>query len=249
MSSDSIKGEFSVRYYYWALEDFKREIKQGFPHLKQFKSGLPYWVMDMMSDMTLDEQQMFAGALVKRFHKEAVQAAGHNFTAEEKELCDQYRARALGLTPTELDMRNKQLTSGLQLRPNRKLLRNMVKTELKRLNMILPTNAARGLNYHTHIDDWNILTHVDTERAHAQLMYSHHIYSIDEFETVVGKRGEAIRLPITMRKHISLNSWLGIGSETAWFDLTELEFDQAAKQLAKLCSHFFEAAPTLLKGL
>lgn len=39
MNLEQVKEEFSVRYYYWALEDFKREIEQDFPFLREFKGG------------------------------------------------------------------------------------------------------------------------------------------------------------------------------------------------------------------
>ena len=37
MNSEETKDEFLVRYYWWALEDLKREIYQNYPFLRAFK--------------------------------------------------------------------------------------------------------------------------------------------------------------------------------------------------------------------
>jgi len=146
-------------------------------------------------------------------------------------------------------MRDRQLTGNAKLRSSRKGLRKFARAELKQINMTQTGKVGTGMKFNMQIDGWNILTYVDTEPTDAQLLYSPHVYSTDELESVVNKHGQLMKLPISLGKCISLNSWLGISSQTEWFDLTEPEFEQAAKLLATLCSHFFKIVPELLKGL
>lgn|SRR6185437_5217882 len=183
------------------------------------------------------------------FTKGQAEAIGNSLTNEENELINQYRRRALALSPAELDMRDRQLTGNAKLRSSRKGLRKFARAELKQINMTQTGKVGTGMKFNMQIDGWNILTYVDTEPTDAQLLYSPHVYSTDELESVVNKHGQLMKLPISLGKCISLNSWLGINSQTEWFDLTEPEFEQAAKLLATLCSHFFKIVPELLKGL
>ena len=46
----------------------------------------------------------------------------------------------------------------------------------------------------------------------------------------------------------SFNSWLGI-SRSEWHYLTEEEIEPTCAVVVKLCAHFFEVLPKLLKGL
>jgi hypothetical protein len=39
MASNEVKTEFLVRYFWWAKEDMKREIREGFPLLGALKDG------------------------------------------------------------------------------------------------------------------------------------------------------------------------------------------------------------------
>lgn len=83
MNPEAARAEFNLRYYRWALQDFKREIDQGFPWLKGFKTGSPAEVLKLLTARNRDEQMTMANALVKRFHKDAVEAAGDDMTGAE----------------------------------------------------------------------------------------------------------------------------------------------------------------------
>ena len=76
MQPEDLQRDFNVRYYHWALQDFRREIQHDFPFLRGFKTGSAFEIVEMMSKMSSREKLLLASALVKRFHKDGVQAAG-----------------------------------------------------------------------------------------------------------------------------------------------------------------------------
>lgn len=250
MKLDDIKREFAVRYYYWAVEDFKREITDGFPYLRHFKSGSPYWVASIMSGLTSDEKLQLAKALVKRFHKNAAEIAGDPVTREEIEMISKYREHRDNIAnQLEVALYERQKAGERVVYANRKRLAKLVMSELRRINLNDATEEDRGWSYITEINGWEIKTYIDTGHRHAQLLYNHQIYSADKVEAVVSKYGEPTQLRLSLAKNISLNSWLGINSETCWFDLTDEDSPVAAVNLAKMCSHFLQTVPILLKAL
>jgi hypothetical protein len=74
------------------------------------------------------------------------------------------------------------------------------------------------------------------------LDYSHNIESEKTFPINGGEVGMGIGWPT------SFNSWLGI-SHSEWHYLTEEEIEPTCAVVVKLCAHFFDVLPRLLKGL
>jgi hypothetical protein len=258
MNWDEIKEDFAVRYYLWAWEDFKREIEQGFPILRTFRSsegqrsivrGSSECVLDMMLEMTRDEQLFFAGALVKRFHGHALQATGEKMTKEEIEICKDYRARSLVPTESELAARDRYREGQKIIVAKRSMFRKATKVELKKLNMQITEDRGVLWRYQTRVGDWNIVTEIDTSHRDAQIIYHHNINVADRVETVTLPNGEQIDKFIQLASLVSLNSWLGISSTTKWCDLVDSDCPRVIQALSGLCSQFLGIVPKLLKGL
>jgi hypothetical protein len=248
MDIGAIQREFSLRYYQWAKNDMYTEIKQGFPHLGRFKWGSSACVVRMMSKMSSAEQLTFGLALVKRFHKEAASIARESPTQAETALCQQYRQEALNMDSHEIAETYRALER--KAKPlNRNAFEAVLKSKLGPLSLMQFKQKRGGLWFCGLMGHWNIDTLVEVKGRYNSVVYEHNIHSIGNVHNVVSKSGENLKLPLTLGRQISLDSWLGISSETEWAYLQESDFEEVALHLATLCSHFFAAIPMLLTGL
>jgi hypothetical protein len=245
-----------VRYYRWALQDFKREIDEDFPFLKGFKTGPPLEVLQMMSSRNRSEQLALASALVKRFHKEGLEAAGERITADEEATCKEYLSRVPRTQPLELALLSRAAAGEPGVYANRARLLRLVKGELKAAGMQVfeSENLAGVLSYHNILDGWRIITRVHTRERYAQLAYEHIIWSVKKVVPVTWakgtwREGHQELWPAQLHNLISIAGWLGISSRTQWSDLVDSDGPQVAKELVALCNHFLHAAPELLAGL
>jgi hypothetical protein len=242
--------EFQIRYYYWAFEDFKREIKNDFPFLRAFNSGPAWAAMSIISSLEFDDRILFAKALTKRFHPQAVELLEESMTETEKEICKEFRDKILTNSPRELAHIEKSVRKTSHEYVSRSKLRRFIKHELTGLNMKEGDDELGAiLRYETRINSWDILTDIDISGTHSRLIYHHTILAAERPQIVRLKSGQEKSIFIPLAKSISLNSWFGISSQTEWAYLSEIEAKQATKCLADLCSHFIKNAKMLLKGL
>jgi hypothetical protein len=256
MSPEAAQAEFKLRYYRWALQDFRREIDESFPFLKGFKTGSPADVLESMSGRSRSEQLTLASALVKRFHKDAVEAAGDQMTPEEEAACKEYLDRIPRTHPLELALLRRAAAGERGVYANRGKLVRLVRAKLKVAGMqVLESEDLVGvLSYQNTIGGWRIITRIHTRERHAQLRYDHTIYSVDKVVLVTWakdtwREGQQELVPLLLHNWVSLAGWLGISSQTEWSDLVDSDGPNVAKELGALCKHFLHAASALLAGL
>jgi hypothetical protein len=242
--------EFLLRYYRWSSEDFMREIKQGFPFLRRFKSGSAYTVVQMMSTMKAEDQATFARALVKRFHPDATQIIGYSISNEEQRFLDLFREMALEDSPTALLQNQAALAGKPFAGPSRRKMRQLIKTEMQALQLSeQEQESGVFLTYVLRIGAWQVKTEIDTVGEFSEIIYHHNIVSSEATETLTGRDGKEMQVFKTLGRFISLHSWLGISSQTQWTHLTQSEVPGACAHLRLVVSHFLQAAPGLLTGL
>jgi len=240
--------EFNVRYYRWALQDWRREIEQGFPLLKTFKGGPAWYALDMMSRMAIDQQHLFGRALAKRFHRHAVQVTQETVTLNEEEMCRQYCQR-VDLSPSELSLHQRELAGERNVYANVQLLRKLIKAEMQALRLERAEMAATLWRYTTRINEWSVVTEIQTSGASAEVTYSHEIVLADERQSTVLDGGQVVTQFIPLARFVSFNSWLGISSGTKWSGLVDSDLPQTANALSRMCAYFLEAVPKLVSGL
>lgn len=90
MGLEQAKDEFAVRYYQWAMEDFRSEMREGFPLLRQIKGSTSLRLVTLMESLGQDEQILLSSGLVKRFHRRATELLNEPWTAKEDRLCQGY---------------------------------------------------------------------------------------------------------------------------------------------------------------
>lgn len=218
-----LENRLPVAFYRWALEDFQREIREGFPLLRQIKNSyLLTRQIPSIESLSPNDQQHLASVLVKRAHYGAVQSIGETISAEEWRVHKWYMSDIARIRPEEF-----RANSQLLHRINRKQFATLLKTELMPvLGDDVEPFQHNIWRYWTPVRHWSILTYVDIGGQHHQLSYS---------QVVTTKE---------VRYHpmgTSILAWLGISSQTIWDCLAAEDCPEAAKMLAMLCSHFIDA--------
>jgi hypothetical protein len=251
MKPEQLRKEFEVRYYLWALDDSKREIEQGFPFLRTFKSGSIWHAVRMMSGMSEEGKHVFARALVKRFHKSALLTLGEAITRREEMFLNQYREQSLMPIRREVTSEQRRKYEQSPKYGNRRTLTRLVKNELAGRGLQLTEEEDYdGLLKHASIvGDWRILTLIHTRNQYSQLAYDHVIWSIRKVEQVTFEDGRTEMWPIQLGSTISIASWLGLSSQSEWSEVEKDECLSTVQALGSLCTHFLRAAERLFDGL
>ncbi len=228
--------EFAVRYYHWALDDARREIRENFPLLRAVKSGLVMRAIAYFESLGHDERLRAALALVKRSHRRAVELTGDSWGADEEAVDRDYQSAARIPRPTEDSYRRALLDEPGKLKIARGRLMSAVKAELASvLGEGEPFSTRHEWRYDTSLGPWTLVTLIDVGGSVHQLSYSHALHA-------------SVSRPL--REGVSLCGWLGIGGgHTTWNRLTPADTAAAARSLARVCAHFVQAAPALVAGL
>ena len=101
MSLPAAKDEFAVRYYRFALDDARREVRENFPLLRTVRCALPIRAVAYLESFTGDDRLAVATALVKRAHRRAVELTGDSWGAEEERIDQGYRRAVRVRRPEE----------------------------------------------------------------------------------------------------------------------------------------------------
>jgi hypothetical protein len=233
--ADAVVDEFRVRYYRWALGDARRELGEEWPLLRGVKSALVIRTLAHLASLPADRRPLVMTALVKRFHRRAVELTGDSWGADEEAIARDYLEATRIPRPEEEGYRQALLHEPGRLTIARSRFLAAVRGDLA---PVLGVGAAfaseRDWRYDTPIGPWTLVTLVDVGGRHHQLSYTQTIRS---------------RHPRPLGEHLSICAWLGVGGQTAWDQITEADTAGAARGLARICAHFLEALPALLDGL
>jgi hypothetical protein len=228
--------EFAVRYYRWALDDARREVRENFPLLRAVKSGLTMRAVAYFESRADDERRSTAMALVKRSHRRAVELTGDSWGAADEAVDRDYSSAARTARPEEESYRQTLLHSPDTLTIDRGRFLTAVKAQLASvLGAGEPFSTKHEWRYDTSFGPWTLVTLIDVGGSAHQLAYSHALQAS-------GSK--------PLREGVSLCGWLGLGGgHTTWNRLTPPDTVEAAQSLARVCAHFVQAVPPLVAGL
>jgi len=253
MILSEIKQQFEIRYYLWATSEFEREIDELLPSLRLFQFGPVRELHHFMQKLDRDEQLNLAHSLLKRFHPEAVMALGENCSTEEESLryrLDEFRRNPSG--DINAGFAAKRCATEIKFASKRQLLKLMAqqfqnKFEGRCIESERTIQGDPRLEFQMNCCGWSVFTYFWFGQRESLIEYGHTISS----EIVLDQHGPqgTYRAPFVISSMISFCSWLGISSQTQWQYLTIEDAGLACDTVTKLCGHFFEVAPKLLKGL
>jgi hypothetical protein len=249
MTFSEAKREFDIRYYLWSISEFEKEIEESFPTLRLFKAGGPWKTYQLMLKLPKSDQLILARSLLKRFHPNAVKSLGEICSPEEQMLRSR-RDTAFSNIVSFGDeiLARKKAGEPIKLASKRKL-RNVITTQFKTafgnecIDLARADEDDEMLRFKMKRAGWIVKTIFYFGRSQAILNYSHNVESEKTFPVDGGEMG------MGMGGMMSFNSYLGISSQTEWDYLTEEEIEPTCAVVVKLCAHFFDVLPRLLKGL
>jgi hypothetical protein len=256
MNFSAAKCEFECRYYHWALSEWEREIAEGCPNLRLFRTGPAWQLLEFMRPLDLDSQRALGHALINRFHPDATKALGDVISPQEEFLrrkLDRFRHDARSSIELEIDSRqrdgervkfmNKRMALNIAAEKFRKTFGNDC-IETKRVvagdpSLSFCLKPRKG---------WLIYTYLWFGRKETMIDYSHLISSERTFQQQ-GHTGPFTH-QLTLAFLVSFCSWLGICSQSQWEYLVSAEdVDYACDGVIKVCDHFFRNVSVLLDGL
>lgn len=252
MTSSQAKTEFQIRYYLWAISEFKEEIEHSFQSFRSFKTGSAWKLQRFMEKLDRADQLLLASGLLKRFHPDAVRALNETCSPEEESLrnrLDAFRRTKAGL---ELEIaERRQAGEKLKFVGKRKLLNITSQAFQSAFGNSIEIDRDEDhdprLGFRMKCGPWTIYTNFWFGRKEPIISYFHGI-ATEKIFTLKGA-GDPYESHFPVGMMISLCSWLGISSQTNWEYLQNEDVSVACDALLKLCSRFFEVAPKLLKGL
>jgi hypothetical protein len=233
---------FEERLYRWALDDFQREINQGFPLLRRVADSVPKQVIQLLRSLPPERQLRLATTLVKNKVSTLIRvenawyatAESLLWTPEDDKLYSWYRER-IGQPRTQEEWQAHSLMWPKWKAMDKQKLMRAVRGEMVTLFPGQPPKKQVGdLHYRTNLHGFEVETVVLKGHTTWQLSYYHRI------------RNAPLGFDVN---HIGLYSWLGIGSMTYWSQITDTTIPGAAHSLSDLCGHFLKAADGLLNGL
>jgi hypothetical protein len=221
-----VRDEFLVRFYRWSTEFSRQEFDRDFPIVGRIKNPSVQAFVFFARSLVTDKRFLLGSGFLKKFHPRATEILKEFPSVEETVLMDKCLEARRAL----------RAQSGAIARPPSKA--HLQKILTRRLGTILGEreeiqDSRDEWAYSSRIRCWTVKTRIDIG-GRRSFGYSHSVnaqYAVD------------------LQSHVSILSWMGIGSQTDWFDLSESDYDEAADTLLQVCACFLNAVPDLLNGL
>ena len=219
-----IRDQFLVRFYTWSKAFSRREFDQSFPIVGRIKNASAQNLVFFANSLSFAEKHLLCSVLLKRFHERAVELLDDFPSVEDSALLERYSAaQRENVSRFEPSVRRSNKTS------LRKILLRTMETLLGK-----PQQNSKDIwTYRSQVGSWTVETWIDTG-GRRSFGYGHSIAAQDG---------------IHLQHPISILGWMGISSQTDWFDLSEDDSRDAADCLLQACTYFLDAAPKLLEGL
>jgi hypothetical protein len=251
MTFSKAQQEFQIRYYWWATAEFEREIHESFPNLRLFKAGPISQLYQFMQGIDGGKQLVLAHALLKRFHPDAVKALAQSCSAEESAIRDELDGFRQLVCVREVTTAAKRSAEKTIKFVSKRKLRQMMVSRFAETYGSRCTRMEIGAEsdplFATKCCGWVISTQLDFGHRESLIQYDHSLESETRIHHPADPRISAAAMQL--QRSISFAAWLGICSLTQWRYLTADDVEPACDAVIRLCGHFFEAAPKLLKGL
>jgi hypothetical protein len=239
------RNEFLIRFYRWASEDTLGQLSQGFPRLKNLKSGPALKYLEFVDNLPQTDRPQFVVAKLKQSHDRASALLNESLSPVEKSLLDKFyrghevampstRTRAYVSSRVEMALNDLKVSNPSAFGIDKSMLRAKVGDKLcPLLGKPGQQDSSKSVLFNTRSGHWSLITCVDTSQTF-QLRYHHSIRI----------RGKSYLIERT-----SAFNWMGVKMETYWNYLTLRDLDSTAESIAEMCRVFLEALPKLLKGL
>jgi hypothetical protein len=234
--------EFAVRYYRWAVEQWRAEVLEDLPTLRSI-TCVPALDLHAFEPLAPSDRLAVGLAFAKRNNREAMAVLGETLLPEDKLLIKEHLQRSNAELYRWMwggfragDPRDAWHHTMTARRPARAVA-ELRKEVRKAVEPVLGSDVFRfdpnSWRYRTQVGRWALLTEIFF-RTDQDLAYSHDIRFGNESES--------------MCRCISAMDWLvGTGKPlTGWTLSSANDIPAVVASLASVCRRFVEAAPALL---
>src|SRR5262245_58016569 len=235
MDLKTARDEFALRFYQWARDDFRREIREGLQFIASIKGSAALRFIEIWNTLSTREQSILARALLKWAHQEAVEHLGDYRSAEEDELLQRYLTLAREDCQIEREIWKRRFAGqGPVKKINRRRFASLTKEKLKPiLGESFQIMGRNDVQFSRTIGSWTVNTRVIVGQPP---YYHHRIVAVDHV--------------FLWEQPIDILSWLGIPMGLTWnLILDDDDAVGAAISMATVCAHFMRAVPKLLEGV
>lgn len=220
------RNQFWPRYYEWALDQWRQEVKSNFSLLDALENPACRGVVRILRGLPPEEQLRTGHLLAKRFHPEAVALLGGKLTPQDEEALQ------------TLDQRRRLIRSWAGSASNNKVSRSSLKQAVQlAVEPVLGTDrellSSSEWEYRTEVRGWQVSTKIEFPGQGVQMRYQHDISRSEEDI-------------VYFADFLSAPSWFGVSSVCEWSDITDVSWTTIAGALALACRRFLEAMPEIL---
>lgn len=225
MEFEDLSNEFARRYYFWRLEEARKEYELQFVRLAMMNNYHTRRTRAIIARLSKLEKSLLFPALIKSSEQKLTALTGDSLSGEEEALLEK-----LSLAEQETGLREEVAAQESRLKTvGKKQLKKIIKSIfLERLN----PSFYSGLWFDVVLDNgWLIKTFVEVDDS--SYYYSHQIYW---YKTRVG--------PPT----INLSTWFGL-YPGGWVFVDDDDVERSADMIVGLCEYFIKISATLVDGL
>jgi|GEM_PF-1905615 len=242
MLKDNVDKDRCIRFYRWAAVEAEREVRQGYPLLRQVPTVGAHTHLHLVAGMGLEEQLQLSEALVNWAHQVARSLLGEKFSDADNFLREQYLAKArrqwssiehalYSPFPEDTPYQKKRFAA---------LLRSKLLPILGKPLKKGPPYVGSDLVYVTPIHGWFIGTRFQFLQGRNGVRYWQNVMAeLDEYPGSLGNPAQ---------NSTNISNWLGIGRNEIEIPFERNE-EATVEVLTLVCSYLLEAMPAILDGL
>lgn len=216
-----VHQEFFVRFYEWSLADALREMEAGFPLVSRITGGHGRRFISALEEVSPGAREELLRLVVRRFHSVAMEILGTQLTDEDLLILEDLQEKRMSWRfPPTKGVRGRLLRTVLEATPPYRSDSKMRPSDL----------GPSVLGFQVDVGSWTVSTYVDTSKYPT---YYHSIRASREF----------------LQSQISVQSWMGIASETEWNLAAPGDEESIALTMREAFKRFLVVVPSLLDGL
>ena len=225
------QNEFRRRLYRWSLQEWRREIDNGFPLLRLVSDSSVRIVLEMMGQRDREGQLVLADALTKAANYPWLDEWGESYSEQERALAEARHEAWWGAKQKEwLGMAPG--TRPKALRPAKII--SLTREPLERALMAPCEKWEDGWLFKTPLGKWTLRTLILMEPMERYIQVLHRVWASGSDVIRVFEGG-------------GFPACLGAGA--LWEYRTEADLPAMGEGIGTGCAHFLQAMPALLEGL
>jgi hypothetical protein len=242
MTIEDTEQEMNIRLYRWALQDFQREVHEGYTLLKTVQHQVIIKYLTFVIQMSIDEQLEMAETFVKCQYPQTIKVLGQDISAADRARREQYfRAiRTIDVTDAFTAPAAPWLLPpderGTKVKRS-KMAQSVLNAVSTEVGMLPEKIGGNVWLYRYSYQDCTLEMHLDFSATWAEPIRCHHLVRHTNYPFVLWNVSR-----------FSVPSLYGVHT-LAYNVECEYEVARAAMSMAAFSRHTWNAAPVWFEGI